>query len=200
MATKNPITGVRFGMLVVITDGLPNRRVLARCDCGNETTPFRSNVLRGLTSSCGCLRKSLLDAGQRRTHGLTKTPTHNVWVRMRRRCDDESHDAYRFYGGRGISVCERWSSFANFLADMGERPAGMSIERRNTNGNYEPSNCYWATKQEQMRNKRNSYRWKNGPLSFETLKDAAEHFGISPSRVHQLARVGANGWSREHLY
>lgn len=83
-------------------------------------------------------------------HGMNGTPTHNSWLSMRRRCN--SNDPR--YGGRGITICERWSSFVNFLADMGERPTGTSIDRKDNDGNYEPNNCRWSTPKEQAANRR----------------------------------------------
>jgi hypothetical protein len=88
-------------------------------------------------------------------HGMTKTPTHRTWISMRRRCNELTHDQYKYYGGAGIKVCERWQdSFENFLADMGEMPEGYSIERKDVNGNYEPSNCKWIPMAEQALNRR----------------------------------------------
>jgi hypothetical protein len=89
-------------------------------------------------------------------HGFIKTPTYRSWIAMRSRCVDPNASGYKNYGGRGIKVCERWDDFLNFLADMGERPPGMSIEREDGTGNYCPENCKWATRKVQNRNKRNT--------------------------------------------
>jgi hypothetical protein len=86
------------------------------------------------------------------------TYEYKVWLRIRQRCTNPNRDHYDRYGGRGIKVCERWNSFINFLKDMGPRPLGMSIECRNNDGNYEPGNCYWATKEEQQNNKSNNHK------------------------------------------
>lgn len=109
---------------------------------------------------------------------------------MKQRCNYPKNDQYAEYGGRGISVCLRWSeSFENFLADMGERPDGMTIERNDTNGNYEPSNCRWATMPEQNRNRRSNINVERGGVT-KCVKDWCNELGLNIDRVYGRIRRG----------
>lgn len=129
---------------------------LCRCDCGNELSVLGwllSRKQRGLSgvASCGCLRR-----GRLKTHGMTNTPEWVAWSNMKSRCYCKSSREYPQYGGRGIEVCSRWlNSFEAFFEDMRLRPSSEhSLDREKVNGNYEPRNCRWATKQEQTGNRR----------------------------------------------
>jgi hypothetical protein len=126
-------------------------------------------------------------------HGMSNTPTYWVWVGMRTRCLQPKHHTYPNYGGRGIKICERWTTFTNFLEDMGERPEGKSLDRINNDGDYEPSNCRWATPKEQSMNTRASFliTW-NGETLCET--DWNKRLGLS---AYSVARRLQNGWSLE---
>lgn len=155
------MVGKRFGRLLVTSKG--KNRIYGRkkqtswvckCDCGNTTVVMRHSLTCGLTKSCGCLQREVAVIVNT-THGMSESKTYNTWRGMIDRCSSPSHEAYKHYGGRGIIVCERWLTFENFLADMGERPAGLSIDRYpNNDGNYEPGNCRWATPKEQRANQR----------------------------------------------
>jgi hypothetical protein len=154
------ILGARFGMLV------PERRIpgaknkeavwVCRCDCGKEHLVATGNFVRGHAWSCGCTPSpNRVASATKHGHnkGGARSPTYYSWSAMRDRCLLTTHAHYDSYGGRGISICDRWRKFENFLADMGERPEGKTLDRINNDGNYEPSNCRWATAKEQRANR-----------------------------------------------
>ena len=146
MTARLDITGRRFGRLTVLglshSDKHGKTQWFVRCDCGIEKSCSGGGLIKGSYISCGCFRLETLRTGTI-THGWSKTPTYSTWKAMWKRCTNPKDARYHRYGGRGIKVCERWQDFAAFLADMGERPLGMTLHRLNHNGNYEPNNCEW---------------------------------------------------------
>lgn len=166
MSTIKDLTGKRFGRLIVLSrsenDKHGHSRWECKCECGKIRVINSGSLLSIKTKSCGCLRDEKV-ISRRTTHGHSlKGKIHPLflnWIAMRQRCNNDKNKAYKDYGGRGIKVCERWNEFENFLEDMGEKPSNLhSIDRIDVNGNYEPSNCRWATTIEQGRNKRMTSR------------------------------------------
>lgn len=190
---KNEI-GNKFGRLTAISRiSSPREIYLCRCDCGKECIAPGPSLRFGCRSSCGCAKRDHLKRGLNTKHGGSYSPEFSCWSHMRKRCNDPKDPKYYRYGGRGITVCDRWrDSFENFLKDMGRRPsASHSIERDDNNGNYEPSNCHWATPTEQGRNKSTTIRVTvNGET--KSLAAWAEYYGLTLNRVYY--RIHHAGW------
>lgn len=153
------MTGQRFDRLLVLAMTRQGEfaACVCKCACGTEKTIAWRAIKNGDTRSCGCLSKERISAANL-THGDTTggpSPEWIVWRAMHQRCEDQKHKSYKDYGGRGITICERWQTFEPFLVDMGRRPSpSHTLDRRENDGNYEPRNCRWATKSEQARNRR----------------------------------------------
>lgn len=186
--------GMRYGRLVVIDDSGRSRRTRdgharllrkCRCDCGKEIFVGRQSLISGNTTSCGCGRSG------KKTHGQTDTRLYRIWAAMMSRCNNPNTENWDHYGNRGIKVCERWHRFENFAIDMGQPPDdSMSLDRYpDNNGNYEPSNCRWATMREQCRNRRG-----NRILEFNGRKQClsawAQEIGISSKTITSRLRLG----------
>ena len=128
------------------------RYVIAKCDCGNERLVNLQSIIKGSSKSCGCVGIEKI-GNLNKSHQLYKTPEYIIWKAMKARCKNVNN---KYYGGKGIMVCDRWvNSFENFIQDMGKMPKGYSIDRINSDGNYEPSNCRWADKDTQIKNRKN---------------------------------------------
>lgn len=148
------------------------------------------NLMSGHTGSCGCMKGARITKRKTR-HGMAGTPTYISWLSMHERCTNPKFKQFHDYGGRGIRICERWELFESFLADMGERPPGRTLDRWPDNdGNYEPGNCRWATPKEQARNSR-SPKFVQFRGNLLTYKEAAKEAGIGYSTLRKRIRRGA---------
>lgn len=191
------MTGKRYGNVIALRKAGVNATRGYQweflCDCGCQFIGTGSEVRYGRITSCPSCAEQRSRAAVT-THGLTKHPLYIVWCGMKARCSNPQTDRFKDYGGRGISVCERWNdSFPAFLSDMGDRPTPEhTLERRNTNGNYEPANCEWATRAQQANNKRNNRSLTiNGET--KTLAQWASEAGVTESGIRARLRRGVTG-------
>jgi len=188
MAYIDEAIGKSFGRLYVLAEFGDRQRVICRCSCGNKTAVVVYSLKYGNTRSCGCL---VGDRNRSRTkHGKTKTIEYGSWDQLRSRCLSTKNSNYSNYGGRGISICERWDDFSNFLEDMGLKPSPeYTLDRIDNNGNYEPGNCRWATKIENANNKRNNRVIRIGS-HIKNFIEWCRFYKISRSTVKTRLKAG----------
>lgn len=192
--------GMQFAFLTIIaagqrrrSDGFMQDTYTCRCVCGNELVKSKSELRKHPDTRCRqCAGEQA--AVTRGADGRYGTLTHNSWLAMHARCYNTKHAAYPRYGGRGITVCQRWHDYDKFLADMGERPDGTTLERKNNNRGYTPGNCYWATRTEQQRNRR-SNRYLTADGRTQLLADWAKELGTRPTTI--WLRLEKLGWSEQ---
>lgn len=204
---KIDLVGKSFGRLTVIemlTEKGKDTKARCLCVCGKERVALAYNVRNGNTSSCGCLARersserarhaARLAGDANRKHGMSTSPTYVAWRGAINRCYRLKDKRYSSYGGRGISMCEEWrASFEAFLRDMGPAPDGMTLDRIDVNGNYEPCNCRWATRVQQARNTRANVATEEISRQIrcrhargESTKSLAEEFGMTKGNVWHI--------------
>jgi hypothetical protein len=199
---KIDLTNKRFGRLIVISESKEytkskNIHWTCKCDCGNIVNVSSYCLLKGRTKSCGCLRKERMSETMT-THGLTgKTPLYSTWRKIKERCFNKNAKGYCNYGGRGITICDEWKNDFHLFYDWSIKNGyakGLSIDRIDNDGNYEPINCRWVSMKIQQRNRRNNkiieYKGENKPLS-----EWCEIFGVDYNTIHQ--RINKYGWTFE---
>lgn len=195
MAVQVEIGG-EYGRLTLIGMDSPAKsghpRYLCSCSCGGRKSVSIYSIASGKTQSCGCLHKEQL-ANRNRSHNMCGTGTYRTWNVMKSRCTNKNFPKYESYGARGIRICDKWMTFEGFIEDMGERPAGMSIDRIDVDGDYCKENCRWATASQQQRNKTNT-RYITAFGRTQCLADWADETGIDHRTIGtRLTR----GWSPE---
>jgi hypothetical protein len=184
------LSGKTFGYLLVICRAEGNfakPRWLCKCKCGKNLVVRGSDLRLGKSKSCGCYHVEKITK-----HGKSKSSTYASWISMIQRCENPKSEGFDLYGGRGITVCCRWrKSFELFLVDMGERPKGKSLDRKNINKGYYPKNCKWSTPKQQANNRRSciyiTYKGKT-----KTISQWARYFGVVEISLRSRLR---KGWS-----
>lgn len=187
------LTGRKFGRWVVVERSKRTAKSGAaywtcRCVCGESKDIFCSSLLKGASTSCGCIGHPTARKPGRRTR------EYIIWKSIKQRCENPNCPAYPYYGGRGIYLCDRWQNFNAFLSDMGMRPSPkLTIERKDNDGPYSPENCVWDTRKAQSNNRRNVIRLTfNGETL--TLSQWAKKLGVPPCRLYSRHRKGWPVW------
>lgn len=201
------LPGTEFGRLTVLEKAAKRGKhyiayYRCRCICGAETVTRGTSLTTGKTRSCGCLHREAA-ASQREilrrantSHGLSRTRAYAAWTAMWKRCTDPSVASYRWYGRRGISVCEHWRDVRNFVADMGQPPPGFTLDRKDSSRNYEPGNCQWATKKEQSNN-----RTSNRLILYRgERKTVAQWAALTGIGEQLIARRLRDGWPIDDIF
>lgn len=183
------LTGMKFNNLFVIGHSHKNKRGKrfwkVKCDCGNIKNVIGSSLSNGYLKSCGCLKTK---------HNLTDTITYSSWSQMKCRCINKKHDKYKYYGGRGIKICDKWMDFTGFYEDMGDRPDGKTLDRIDVNGDYCKENCKWSTFEEQCNNRRSNVEITyNNKTQNRTQWE--KELGMKKGMLYQ--RITERGWTIE---
>jgi len=192
---KTDINGKSFGRLTVLSTFVEKGKSFCKClcSCGKTKTISKYNVVSGNTASCGCY---WLDAVRlaKTTHGASHTREYRIWRIIWQRCANPQCRTYRYYGGRGIKVCDRWKTFENFIKDMGLAPHKLTLERKNNNGDYLPSNCRWDTRKTQANNRRSNVLITHNGVTLN-MRQWEERLGLNRGILH--SRLKVNGMSVE---
>lgn len=181
-----PITGQKFGMLLALERGTKSpRKWVFKCDCGRVKEMEKYAVYYGYTKSCGCIR-----AQKNTKHGMTESSEYIIWGTMVKRCTNPKSKSFPDYGGRGIKVCPDWLTFTSFIRDMGPKPSPQhTLDRIDNSGNYEPSNCRWATRAVQARNQRRNVNCTFNGVT-KCLTDWASELGVHYATLRRHVAAG----------
>lgn len=195
MAKPTNIIGSTFGRLTVISRSMNTSGGKATweciCACGNTKVVIGENMRMGRTKSCGCWNIEVASASSR-THGKSRTLIYMIWTSMKQRCENPNNKDYKEYGGRGVKVCDEWHIFEKFLNDMGEKPKGLSLDRKDVNGDYCKDNCRWATNDEQANNTRQNVNI-NYKDKTQTLSQWAKELNLNYGTINSRYRKGDCG-------